>query len=196
MRRQTCLRTDSLNKGGQGLFSPTLVSNQRPPRLVAGRVKASASGRNRRTGSSLSGHHARLIDAEFASSSGKSAHGRRGGCQHKRGRRRYGRRTGREVVATLGATAKNAVNEARRAERCNCSVTAVAGGRLISCFSTDHCAQRLLSRSFVRGAPGSEEGGDRDGGDDADNRNNDEQLDQREALLVCLCHVFHLLLIR
>src|SRR5260370_28457048 len=50
-----------------------------------------------------------------------------------------------------------------------------------------------LFRSLIRSAPGSEKIGDRDGGDDADNRDHDEQLDQREALLIFSRHIFYLL---
>jgi hypothetical protein len=51
-----------------------------------------------------------------------------------------------------------------------------------------------LGRTLVRSAPGSEKIGDSDSGNNADNRHNDEQLDKREALLILVHHVFHLLL--
>src|SRR5439155_27362180 len=52
----------------------------------------------------------------------------------------------------------------------------------------------LLWRTVIGGGTKSEEIGDIDRGDHADDRHNDEQLDQREALLIFVHHVFHLLL--
>ena len=45
-------------------------------------------------------------------------------------------------------------------------------------------AQRSDRRRFVTGDAGPQEAGDRDGGDDADDRHDDQQLDECETLLI------------
>ena len=45
-------------------------------------------------------------------------------------------------------------------------------------------AQRTDRRRFVTGDAGPQQAGDRDGGDDADDRHDDQQLDECETLLI------------
>ena len=45
-------------------------------------------------------------------------------------------------------------------------------------------AERTDGRRFVARHAGAEQAGDRDGGDDADDRHDDQQFDEREALVV------------
>src|SRR5436190_3172013 len=141
--------------------------------LISGRREAGAVRSHGRARGSLRTHHTALIDTELAGSSGKRPDVYRRGCQNKYVRVKNRVSVGGEVVATLLPTAEPAINQILSYHIADGSVTSVTCGRFVGRLSTEHCAQRLLGRSFVGCAAGSSEVWSRDRGDDTDDRHND-----------------------
>ena len=67
-------------------------------------------------------------------------------------------------------------------------VAAAGRRRRVGHFSAVDGAQRTNRRRLVAGHAGAEQSGHRDGRDDADDRHDDQQLDERETLLVTNLH--------
>src|SRR5438067_5169932 len=133
----------ALVKEGAGkLTLPPRMIGKSGERLVAGRREASASGRDCLAGSSLSAQHTALIDTELTGSRRRNTargHGR--GCENEYGGGSNRGGAGSEVVTALHAGAQNAINQVLARQTGHCSITAVAGGRLIGGLSTGHSTQ-------------------------------------------------------
>src|SRR5688572_4279833 len=78
-----------------------------------------------------------------------------------------------ERITALGAAGENAVNQALSVEGEQvCSKCTVTGGRLIDDLGAVDCANGRLGRAFVSRTPRGQEIWNSDGGNYADNRNN------------------------
>src|SRR3990172_813184 len=82
----------------------------------------------------------------------------------------------------VGRVARDAAGR-RVHEAVEVALVEAAVGRLIGGLGRDERADVTDGRRLVRGDPRPEQAGDRDRGDDADDRDDDQQLDQGETLL-------------